>query len=152
MMFETSKNFAFSKPKYSPTYIRAKTNAIRDYHNDPEEPGRPLYLLIPGGLIALASLALIVYIVYRVWFDESLPDASGWPLLILLAPLYIGGVFLFSYGYELYDVPKAIRLTAIIVFITLAAVMIVAVLGFLLGGGKKKESKTTFSSSSFQNV
>jgi hypothetical protein len=42
----------------------------------------------------------------------------------LLAPFYVGGVFLFSYGYELYNVPRAIRLTAIIVFVTLAAVFL----------------------------
>jgi len=33
---------------------------------------------------------------------------------VLLAPVYIGGVFLFSYGYELYDLPRALRLTAIL--------------------------------------
>jgi hypothetical protein len=38
----------------------------------------------------------------------------------------VGGVFLFSYGYELYNIPRAIRLTAIIVFLTVASVVIVA--------------------------
>jgi hypothetical protein len=45
-------------------------------------------------------------------------------------------VFLFSYGYELYNVPRALRLTAIIVFLTVGAVVIVAVLFFVLGSGK----------------
>ena len=45
-------------------------------------------------------------------------------------------MFLFSYGYELYNIPRAIRLTAIIVFLTFAAVVIVAVLFFVLGSGK----------------
>jgi hypothetical protein len=57
-------------------------------------------------------------------------------LIGLLAPFYVGGVFLFSYGYELYNIPRAIRLTLIIVFVTVAAVVIVAVLFFLLGSGK----------------
>ena len=58
----------------------------------------------------------------------------------MLAPFYIGGVYLFSYGYELYNVPRAIRLTAIIVFLTAAAVVIVAVLFFVLAGGGKMPS------------
>jgi hypothetical protein len=57
-------------------------------------------------------------------------------LIAVLAPFYVGGVFLFSYGYELYNIPRAIRLTAIIVFLTFAAVVIVAVLFFVLGSGK----------------
>ncbi len=36
----------------------------------------------------------------------------------------------------MYNVPRAIRLTAIIVFLTFAAVVIVAVLFFVLGSGK----------------
>ncbi len=72
-------------------------------------------------------------------------------LLIILAPFYVGGVFLFSYGYELYNIPRAIRLTAIIVFVTLAAVVIVAVLFFVLGnskGGSGSSSKSSKSSKS----
>ncbi|MDX1377710.1 MAG: hypothetical protein R3307_02585 [Anaerolineales bacterium] len=65
---------------------------------------------------------------------------TGIILLALLAPFYIGGVFLFSYGYELYNIPRAIRLTAIIVFLTVAAVVIVAVLFFVLAGGGKMPS------------
>lgn len=38
---------------------------------------------------------------------------EGLTLMAILAPFYIGGVFLFSYGYELYNVPKALRLTAL---------------------------------------
>jgi hypothetical protein len=57
-------------------------------------------------------------------------------LIGLLAPFYVGGVFLFSYGYELYNIPRALRLTAIIVFVTVAAVVILAVLFLVLGSGK----------------
>jgi hypothetical protein len=64
----------------------------------------------------------------------------------LLAPFYVGGVFLFSYGYELYDLPRALRLTAIIVFVTVAAVVIVAVF-FVLAGGLAKGSASSSSSS-----
>jgi DNA-directed RNA polymerase subunit RPC12/RpoP len=143
-----------SSPKHGALSVRAKTRQVVDHHYDDTTPGKPLYLLVPGGLIALASLALIVYIAYQTWFQGEMTTDKGLTLVAILAPFYIGGVFLFSYGYELYDVPKALRLTAIIVFITVAAVVIIAVLFVLLSGGKgssssssKKESKSSSSSS-----
>jgi len=135
-----------SSPKYNDLNVRAKTRQVVDHHYDDARPGKPLYLLVPGGLIALASLALIVYIGYLALYKGDMPSDQGLTLMAILAPFYIGGVFLFSYGYELYNVPKALRLTAIIVFITLAAVVIVAVLFVVLS--VKGESKSRSSSSS----
>jgi hypothetical protein len=120
--------------------VRAKTRQVVEHHYDDAKPGKPLYLMIPGGVIALASLALIVFIAYRVWVEGVMAQANGLMLLALLSPIYIGGVFLFSYGYELYNAPKALRLTAIVVFITLAAVVIVAALLLALGAMGSQES------------
>jgi len=128
--------------------VRAKTRQVMDYHYDATKPGKPLLLLVPGGLIALASLAVIVLIAYRVWMEGSLEQARGVPLIGLLAPVYIGGVFLFSYGYELYDLPRALRLTVIIVFVTLASVVIIAVLFAVLGGSSDPDSSSSKSSRS----
>jgi hypothetical protein len=126
--------------------VRAQSNHIVNYHYDETQPGKPLYLLIPGGLVALASLALIVYLAYATWFEESIDPSIGLILMVLLAPFYIGGVFLFCYGYELYNIPKALRDTAIIVFITLASVVIVAVLFFVLAAmGKSKSGASALS-------
>jgi hypothetical protein len=135
---------------YRDRQVRAKTREVVGYHYDEEKPGKPLYLLIPGGLIALASLALIVYLAYATWLEGSLEQGTGLLLILLLAPFYVGGVFLFSYGYELYNVPRALRLTAIIVFITLAAVVILAVLFVVLAAlsGKSRSSSKSSSSSS----
>ncbi len=128
--------------------VRARTQQVVDHHYDDEKPGKPLYLLIPGGLIALASLLLIIFIAYRTFFEASMEQSTGWSLMLVLAPFYIGGVFLFSYGYELYDLPKALRDTAIIVFITLAAVVIIAVLFVVAGAmGNSKSSSSSKSSS-----
>jgi len=66
--------------------------------------------------------------------------------MLLLAPFHIGGVFLFRYGYELYDLPRALRDTAIIVFITVATVVSIAVLFVVLGAmgeGKSGSSRAT---------
>ena len=134
--------------------VRARTRQVVDHHYDDDKPGKPLYLLIPGGLIALASLALIVYIAYLTWLQGQMTQENGLTLILLLAPFYVGGVFVFSYGYELYNLPKALRLTAIIVFITVAAVVILAVLFLVLASmgdresGSRRSSATPSASSS----
>lgn len=128
--------------------MRAKTREVKDYHYDDARPGKPLYLLIPGGLVALGSLALIVYLIYLTLLEQSLDSTQGWLLIGLLAPVYVGSVFVFSYGYELYDVPRALRLTAIIVFLTLSIVIIIAVLLVLLSGSGKKSGGRSAKSAS----
>ncbi len=132
---------------YKARQVRDKTHEVYEYDHDDTKPGKPLHILIPGGLIALATLALIVFIAYLTWFEGSLAESTGTFLCLILAPFYVGGVFLFSYGYELFNIPRAIRLTAIIVFVTLAAVVIVAVLFFVLGnmkgGGSRSSSKSS---------
>lgn len=132
---------------YGARQVRAKTNEVRDYHYDESRPGKPLHLLIPGGLIALAAIGLIIYIAYATWYKGDMESSQAVPLIALLAPFYIGGVFLFSYGYELYDMPKALKLTAIVVFITIAFVVIIAVL-FVLASGESKGGSSSKSSSS----
>lgn len=128
--------------QYRARDISAKTHEVVDYDRDDSLPGKPLHILIPGGLVALAALAVIVLVAYMTWIEGRLDQALGLILIVLLFPFYVGGVFLFSYGYELYNVPRALRLTAIIVFFTFAAVVIVAVLFVVLGaGGKLPESK-----------
>jgi DNA-directed RNA polymerase subunit RPC12/RpoP len=122
--------------QYRARQVNAKTQEVVAYDHDESLPGKPLHILIPGGLVALASLGVIVLVAYRTWFTGELDQGTGLLLIGLLAPFYVGGVFLFSYGYELYNIPRAIRLTAIIVFVTVAAVVIVAVLFFVLGSGK----------------
>jgi hypothetical protein len=122
--------------QYRARQVGAKTQEVIEYNHDASLPGKPLHILIPGGLVALAALAVIIVVGYQTWFKGELDQSTGLVLIALLAPFYVGGVFLFSYGYELYNVPRAIRLTAIIVFLTFAAVVIVAVLFFVLGSGK----------------
>jgi hypothetical protein len=135
--------------EYRAREVGAKTQEVIDYDHNDALPGKPLHILIPGGLIALAALGVIILVIYQTWFENQLSQSTGSILLVILAPFYVGGVFLFSYGYELYNIPRALRLTAIIVFLTLAAVVIVAVLFFVLGaGGKSSSSRSSKSKSS----
>ena len=134
--------------QYRARQVGAKTREVIDYDHDESQPGKPLHILIPGGLIALAALGVIVLVIYQTWFENQLAQSTGVTLLAILTPFYVGGVFLFSYGYELYNIPRAIRLTAIIVFVTLAAVVILAVLFLVLGAGGKSSSSGSSKSKS----
>jgi hypothetical protein len=129
--------------QYRARQVGAKTHEVIEYDHNESLPGKPLHILIPGGLVALASLGVIILVAYLTWFQNELPQNTGLILIGLLVPFYVGGVFLFSYGYELYNVPRALRLTAIIVFLTFAAVVIVAVLFFVLAGGGKGFSESS---------
>jgi uncharacterized membrane protein len=133
--------------QYPVRAVRAKTREVVDYHRDEAKPGKPLQWLIPGGLIAVAALATAIFVIYRTWIEPTLSQEQGITLLLVMAPVYIAGAFMFSYGYELYDVPKAIRLTAIIVVLTFASVIIVAVLLVVLGSGKSSSSSKSSSGS-----
>src|SRR5262245_15794284 len=126
--------------QYRARQVRAKTSEVIEYDHDDSQPGKPLYILIPGGFVALAALGTIILIAYLTWFENQINQNTGLTLIAILFPFYVGGVFLFSYGYELYNIPRAIRLTAIIVFLTVAAVVIVAVLALVLFGGGKLPS------------
>lgn len=122
--------------QYRAREVSAKTQEVVNYDHDESLPGKPLHILIPGGLVALAALGTIILVAYLTWYEGRFEQTTGLLLIGLLAPFYVGGVFLFSYGYELYNIPRAIRLTAIIVFLTVASVVIVAVLFFVLSSGK----------------
>lgn len=126
--------------QYRARQVRSKTQEVVEYDHDESKPGKPLHILIPGGLIALASLGVIILIIYQTWFESRLANDTGVIFLVVMIPFYVGGVFLFSYGYELYNIPRAIRLTVIIVFVTLAAVVIIAVLFLVLGASGKESS------------
>lgn len=132
--------------EYRARQIGAKTHEVVAYDHDESKPGKPLHVLIPGGLAALASLGVIVLVAYLTWVEGQVEQGTGLTLIGVLFPFYVGGVFLFSYGYELYNIPRAIRLTAIIVFLTAAAVVIVAVLFLVLAGGGKLPEKSKGSS------
>jgi hypothetical protein len=67
-----------STPKYRTLDVRAKAQQVVDHHYDDQKPGKPLYLLVPGGLIALASLALIIYIAYQTWYTGEMPAETNY--------------------------------------------------------------------------
>jgi len=118
-----------------------------EHHYSTENPDKPLWLLIPGAMIALAALGVIISLAYQTWYAKTMTVDHGVSWILLLAPIYVAGVFIFSYGYELYDLAAAIRLTVIVVVITALAVVMVAAL-FAILGGSKGSSKSSGSSKS----
>jgi hypothetical protein len=94
--------------------IPAKIRDVVTHHFAPELHGHPLYLMIPGGLAALTSGVWIFFVAKAVWVDHLRPvDAATPQLLALLVPYFVG-LAIFSYAYELYNWPRAIRLTLIL--------------------------------------
>jgi hypothetical protein len=122
--------------------VRERTTQVLEHHYSTANPDKPLWLLVPGGLLALATLAVIVTLAYRTWYTGTLPRHDGLLWILVLTPVYAGGVFVFSYGYELYDLKAALRLTAMVVLITALAVIILAALFCVLGSKGGKSSKS----------
>jgi hypothetical protein len=48
--------------QYRARQVGAKTQEVINYDHNEALPGKPLHILIPGGLVALAALAVIIVI------------------------------------------------------------------------------------------
>ncbi len=136
------------KSNYKARAVRKKTREVADYHHDVARPGKPLHMVIPGGLMALACLGAIIAVAHQTWLEHNWEESRGIGTLALLIPVYVGSVFFFSYGYELYDTDRAIKLTAWIVFLTLGIVVIVGVLAALVFGSSDSSDSKSKSKSS----
>lgn len=124
-----------------------KSAAVIDHHFDDGIPGKPLHLMIPGGLIALLSLGAFAYLQWQSW-QHVIEHAQAVQAQTLSAIGYVVGVFLFSYGYELYDFSEALKLTVIVVLVTVLAVVIVLALVAVAKDLFKRGSSSSSASSS----
>ena len=140
---------------YAPTIpthrVTARAREVADYHYDDAKPGKPLRLLIPGGLVAIASFISMGMVGYGEWVQGGISSPEGQLWIALLLIPYFGGLFVFFYGYELYDLGRAIKLTLIagVAGISILAVgwAVFAALG-ALGKGSSHSSSSSSSSSS----
>ena len=132
--------------------IRQRAGAVVDHHYDTTSPHKPLWLMFPGGAVAVVALLWAVWIGYQGWFAPH-PQPAALALLPLTLVLYFAGVFAFSYGYELCDTGRAVKLTIKLGLIGLAAVLIVVALVFALGAlSKGKKLARSSGSGSTANV
>jgi hypothetical protein len=111
---------------------------IAAYEQAPARPRRPLFTMLAGLLLAAVSAVLCTLLAYDIWYESRVPAESGLFGVSLLFCFYVGGAYLFSYGYELYDVSRAIRLTIVLAVLGVLALafMVVAlvVLAFIKTG------------------
>ncbi len=106
----------------------------------PAIPARPLDVLVTGAVLALGTLAAIGAIAYHAWYLRDLPENAAIFVCGLLFFVYAAGVYVFSYGWERYDVERAVRLTAVIVVLSAAGFLLLVLLlklsGRAAGGGQ----------------
>src|SRR5690349_14233810 len=95
-------------------HVGAKVRQVAEHHYDDTRPGKPLAFLVPGAVVALVALAGVIFIVYQTWYLHQFSEQRGVTFATILGPIYAAGVFVFSYGYEIYNFNKALRLTLII--------------------------------------
>ena len=125
--------------------VRQKSRAVVEYHHDPERPGKPVWLLVLSGIIAFAALAAMVFLAYLVWFRQSVSTSTAVWGYVALGLVYLGAVFAFSYGWELYDTRRALKKTVLFAILGLLVVVLAAILfavlkedaDFIGGGGSK---------------
>lgn len=133
--------------------VNARTSEVVDYHYDDDKPGKPLRLLIPGGALAVASFIALGLVGYGQLVEGGLYSREGqlWAGLLLIP--YFGGLFLFFYGYELYDLGRAIKWTLIagvagITILAVGWVVLRALGGAAAVGGAGAASGSSHSSGS----
>lgn len=118
--------------------VLAQTQAVVDYQRDTERPGRPLGVMLSGIAVALLAAGLCARLAYQIWYSHEVDPNYGIFGISWLFAFFVLGAFLFSYGFELYDTKKALRLTIVLAIsgvIALAVMIAVLVaLAYVLTG------------------
>ncbi len=123
--------------------LPARSAVIIQHHTDTSNPDKPLFLLLPGAAIAIASLAYAIYSAF-LGIVMGAPAGATWAKVIAAVVAYLGGLYVFSYGYELYDARKALRITLRLGLVGLAVLFVVVVV-FLIIAALLKDSDSDFS-------
>ncbi len=118
--------------------LAGRSAALVDHHADTSNPDKPLYLLIPGGAIAILALLYAIYSAF-LGIVIGTPAAAAWLRVIAASLVYLGGLFVFSYGYELYNAHNALRMTLKLGLVGLA-VLFIAIVIFLIIAAIFKDS------------
>jgi hypothetical protein len=132
--------------------VAAKSRNVVAHHFAPQWNGRPLYLMIPGGVAAVVTGGWIFFLAKSVWVDHlrSL-DAAKLPVIALLA-VYFAGLAIFSYAYELYNRRRALCLTLVLGIAGLAIIYvglaIASVLRCLLSTDNRRDANSDANHSS----
>jgi hypothetical protein len=104
--------------------VRAKHREVVTHYFGREWPGRPLYLMIPGGVAAIVAGVWIFILAKAVWVDHLRAVDAARPQLIALLAAYFAGLAIFSYAYELYNWRRAVWLTLFLGVVGLAIIYV----------------------------
>jgi hypothetical protein len=94
--------------------IPAKGRDVVTHHFAQQCRGRPLYLMIPGGVAAVTAGVWIFVLAKAVWVDHLRTVHTATPQLVVLLIFYFVGLAIFSYAYELYNWRRALGLTLLL--------------------------------------
>jgi len=131
----------FAPPKNSSWLnIPAKGREVVAHHFAPQCPGRPLYLMIPGGVAAVVAGFWIFFLAKAVWVDHLRSADAARPQLIALLAVYFAGLAIFSYAYELYNWRRAVWLTLILGAVGLAIIYVGVAIASVLRCLPKKDN------------
>lgn len=90
-----------------------RTQKVVAYQHDPARAGRPIGVMLAGGVLAIVAAVLCARLAYAIWYLESVDLDHGIYGVSFLFVLFVLGSYYFALGYELYDVPRAVRLTVV---------------------------------------
>jgi hypothetical protein len=94
--------------------ISAKGREVVAHHFSPLCAGRPLYLMIPGGVAAVIAGVWIFVLAKAIWVDHLRSLHAATPQLFALLVVYFVALAIFSYAYELYNWRRALWLTLLL--------------------------------------
>jgi hypothetical protein len=104
--------------------MASRAREVLAYQTDATRPGRPLSLLFGGGAVAGVSALFIGLLAYRTLYLQVVAESWGYTGIGLLFVIYVFGLFLFAYAWELYDAGKAVRLTLILTLASAVALVV----------------------------
>ncbi|MPZ50820.1 MAG: hypothetical protein GEU75_16230 [Dehalococcoidia bacterium] len=137
---------------YATGDVTARAREVLAYQEDASREGRPLSLLFGGGVLAIFCGALIGLLAYRTWMLNDVDPDWAYAGIGCLFVIYSFGLFLFSYGFELYDAEKAVRLTLVLVLLSVAALVVMILVFTVLAKIKAASSLSEAASGSTEKA
>jgi hypothetical protein len=112
------------------TQVLGRTQQVVEYQHDPNLRGRPIGSMLAGAILAIVAAVLCARLAFSIWYLQSVDVQHGIFGVSFLFCLFVLGTYIFCFAYELYDVPRAVRLT--LVFTLFAVVALAVMIGALI--------------------
>ena len=120
--------------------VMSQARQVLAYEGDTSREGRPLSILFGGGMVAILCGALIGMLAYQTWYLKTLDPDWAYAGISFLFVIYSFGLFLFSYGFELYNMERAVRMTLVLILLSVAALIVMVLVFTALAKMKAAQS------------